>query len=59
MNFAFDMDEKVNVRLSGEKGEVTARAEFIDSPNQYLVSYTAADGRFSQAWFTERDLIKT
>jgi hypothetical protein len=57
MPFEFELGSQVEVRISGEKGEVTGRSEFRDSPHQYCVDYVASDGRFTQNWFLAPSLL--
>lgn len=51
--FLFELKEQVTITCSGETGQVIARAEFIDSENQYQIRYKAADGRAVEAWWNE------
>lgn len=43
--------------ISGEKGVVIARAEYLESDTQYQVRYIAADGRLTECWWSV-DAIK-
>ena len=55
--FEFELGQfVVIVRGSNEVGEVTGRAEYLDSNPQYLVSYTAADGRAAMGWLYGSEL---
>ena len=47
----------VSITASGETGEIVARAEYAHAEPSYLVRYTAADGRATEAWWTETALI--
>nr|WP_321459654.1 hypothetical protein [uncultured Cohaesibacter sp.] len=56
--FAFDLDQKVKMKLSDEQGLIIGRAEFVmDTPN-YLVRYLAADGRQVESWWNESAIEK-
>lgn len=54
--FKFDLSTNVIINRSGEKGTVTGRAEYVEHPHNYLVEYTAADGRAAEGWFKAREL---
>ena len=54
--FKFDMGAKVEIIASGETGTVEGRAEYSNSANTYYVLYKSADGRATQAWWTEDTL---
>lgn len=54
--FQFDLGDPVAIMVSTERGEVIARAEYLESDPQYLVRYKAADGRACEAWWAERAL---
>lgn len=51
--FQFDIGAKVEIRTSGETGTVEGRAEYSNSANTYYVRYKSADGRATEAWWTE------
>jgi hypothetical protein len=51
--FKFALGEPVAISVSGERGKVIARAEYLNADNQYLVHYQAADGRAVEAWWSE------
>ncbi len=53
MSFLYDMREIVRLRLSGESGIIIGRAEYAEADNSYLVRYKAADGRLTEAWWSE------
>lgn len=46
----------VSLDMSGERGIVIARAEYLHGENQYLVRYLAADGRQVESWWNESAL---
>lgn len=37
--------------VSGETGVIVGRAEYTNSNEQYLVRYTAGDGRLTEGWW--------
>ena len=51
--FAFELEAKVKLKLSGEKGEVIGRAEYTYCENHYMVRYRAGDGRQTESWWGE------
>lgn len=53
VNFKFGIGEVVTVTVSGEQGNVIARADYEDAQSQYLVRYKAADGRAVEGWWNE------
>lgn len=55
--FEFELGQfVVIVRGSNEVGEVTGRAEYLNSNPQYYVEYTAADGKAGCMWFYGSEL---
>ncbi len=55
--FEFELGQFVRiVRGTNEVGEVTGRAEYLNSNPQYLVAYTAADGRAADGWLHGSEL---
>ena len=56
MNFKFELKQTVIIAASGEAGEVLARAEYSTSENSYYLRYKAADGRATEAWWSESAL---
>lgn len=56
-NFVFNLDQPVALVMSGEKGRVIGRAEYVDMINQYRVRYLAGDGRQVEDWFSEEAII--
>lgn len=55
--FNRELGSRVDIRMSGEMGEIRGRAEYMDSNPQYFVTYTAGDGCQRTAWFYESDLV--
>lgn len=51
--FKFSLDAPVSLAQSGECGHVIGRAEYVNGANSYLVRYKAADGRQTEAWWSE------
>jgi hypothetical protein len=56
MKFKHELGQAIQVTISGEKGNVKARAEYTDMSNQYYIHYLAADGRGVNGWFSEDEL---
>ena len=54
--FKLDLNQFVELSISGEMGHIKSRAESINHCNQYLVHYKAADGRAVENWFDEDDV---
>lgn len=57
MTFKFDINQLVEVAVSGEIGHVKGRAEYSGHTNGYQVHYKSADGRAVEAWFDEDDVL--
>ena len=56
--FEFELGQRVALKRGvDEVGDVEGRAEYLEANPQYLVSYTAADGRAAVGWFYGSDLI--
>lgn len=55
--FKFDLDAAVAIEVSGERGKIVARAEYVNGDPQYLVRYKAADGRAIESWWVQDALI--
>jgi len=51
--FKFDLGADVQISVSGEKGKITARAQYLESINCYLIRYRASDGRAVESWWDE------
>lgn len=57
--FEFEIGDKVELLLSGERGLVTARAGYIDGSQQYRVDYLCNSGNTLKVdWFGSRSLVK-
>ncbi|MDQ7104194.1 hypothetical protein REA38_11600 [Serratia sp. MF2] len=54
--FIYSFGQDVAITVSGECGKIKGRAEFIYSPNQYLLIYKTADGRAEERWVDETEL---
>lgn len=54
--FKHSLGQAVKVTISGETGQVKARAEYTRSCNCYLIHYQTADGRAADRWFDEDEL---
>lgn len=57
--FAFALGEPVGLVGTDERGTVIARAEYSESSRNYLVRYRAADGRLTEAWWSEAAIAAT
>ena len=55
--FEFNLGATVAIIVSGEFGQVIARAEYLSGENQFLVRYRAADGRAVEAWWNASALV--
>lgn len=56
--FRFELAQPVKLSMSGEKGVVIGRAEYIGSQNQYFVRYKAGDGRQTESWWDEDAVVE-
>ena len=56
MGFKYQIGQVVHATISGEQGNVKARAEYNAGPNQYFIHYQTADGRAADRWFEEGEL---
>lgn len=54
--FKFNLGQEVVIQVSGERGQVIGRAEYLNSENQYWVRYKRADGTATEAWWHESAL---
>lgn len=54
--FKFELGAKMAILISGEAGQIKARAEYINHANAYLIHYKAADGRAVDSWFDENEI---
>jgi hypothetical protein len=52
-SFKFKLGDVVRIRASGEAGEIIGRAEYSTAINNYCLRYQSADGRATEAWWTE------
>ena len=51
--FKFELGQQVEIKVSGESGEVIGRAEYADSENSYFLRYKDAQGMAREAWWPE------
>lgn len=58
MSFKFDLQEKIKIAISGERGEVIGRAEYVHAEASYFVRYVTADGRAVEQWWTESSIVQ-
>ena len=56
-SFKFEMESPVALNLSGERGSVIGRCEYLTSENNYLVRYVDAKGCQVQSWLGESELV--
>jgi len=54
--FKFGLGDHVTIHLSGEKGQIRARAEWLTGNVSYYLAYTSAKGEFREAWIDEDHL---
>lgn len=54
--FKFHLGQAVRMVVSEEAGNVEARAEYLNSENQYYVLYKSADGSQVTAWWGESQI---
>lgn len=52
----FELGREVKIKISGEKGQVVGRVQYLDIQSQYQVNYLTTDGRAAQNWFFGREL---
>ncbi|RKO74362.1 hypothetical protein C5E04_18755 [Pectobacterium parmentieri] len=57
MSFKFQLNQVVEIGISGEVGHVKGRAEYSGHINGYQVHYKSADGRAQEKWFDEDDIV--
>ena len=57
MTFKLDINQLVEIAVSGEIGHVKGRAEYSGHVNCYQIHYKSADGRAVETWFDEDDLL--
>lgn len=58
MSVNLKLGDKVEIKISGEKGEINGIAQYIDAPTQFFIIYKSADGRAAKDWFQESELKK-
>ncbi len=49
----FGLNDPVEITVSGEQGTVQARAEYIYSPDRYLIRYADGNGSAREEWWDE------
>ena len=54
--FIFELNQPVQLALSGEKGVVVGRAEYVEESPSYRVRYVDATGRQQCDWFSAGSL---
>lgn len=54
--FVFNLGDEVQLKRSGEQGEIVGRAQYTASENNYLVRYAGGDGCQKQCWWEESAL---
>lgn len=58
-NFTFQLRDQVRITVSGETGEVTGRAQYVNSGNSYRIRYSeAGTGRAVEQWW-EGDALQS
>lgn len=55
--FAFELNQKVAIKMSDEVGTVRARAEWSTGNISYFVAYTSKQGEYREAWI-DADLLE-
>lgn len=58
-SFEFEIGSIVTIGVSGERGDVIGRAEYVYAGNSYLIRYKSADGRAVEIWWDEGALTIT
>jgi len=56
--FEYELGAEVKIGVSGERGVVIGRAQYLDSKNCYYLRYMAADGRATESWWNEGALTR-
>lgn len=51
--YKFKLGQQASIAVSGETGQIIARAEYTTGTNSYLLRYKSADGRAVEAWWNE------
>lgn len=55
-SFSFQLNDTVEITVSGERGTVIGRAEYTACENAYFLRMRGADGRAVEAWWSESAL---
>lgn len=55
-DFNYELGDTVEIDASGEQGTVIARAEYLNSEDQYQLRYACADGRAVEQWWADSAL---
>lgn len=55
-NFKYQLGTCVEIVVSGEQGNIIARAEYQHAENRYLVRYSSGDRRAVEVWWNESAL---
>ncbi len=55
--FKFEIDQDVEIAVSGERGTIRARAEFAEAAPSYFLRYQSRDGAAREAWWNEPALF--
>jgi hypothetical protein len=54
--FKFELNQLVEISISGETGHIKGRAEYSNQGILYQIHYKTVDGRAEEKWFDEQDL---
>ena len=55
--FKFELSQEAEILVSGEKGQIIARAEYLDSAPQYLLRYKNGQRVAIESWWSESALL--
>lgn len=55
--FKFALGAEVVIAVSGEHGTVEGRAQYLNSEDNYFITYMDAQGRAQRDWWPESTLI--
>lgn len=58
MEVNFKLGDRVEIKISSERGEIVGIAQYIDMPDQFFINYKSADGRATKDWFNKTELNK-
>lgn len=58
MEVNFKLGDRVEIKISSERGEIVGIAQYIDMPDQFFINYKSADGRATKDWFNKTELKK-